>query len=69
MPGLMHARRVDEHDLAAGTVNDALYAVPRSLRFVGNSRDLFADEAIQKRGFSGIWPADERDIAASKTFR
>jgi hypothetical protein len=40
--------------------------MPGRLRFVRNSRDLFADEPIEQRRFSGIRTAYQCDVTAAK---
>jgi hypothetical protein len=62
----VNAGRVDKDDLAVITSNDALDSMPCSLRLVGNGSDLLADQPIQKRGFTGIWTADQGDVAAAE---
>lgn len=62
--GLMNAGRIDENDLAFRQRDNALYLMPRGLRFVRDGGDLFADQPIQKGRFAGIRPADKRDVTA-----
>ena len=66
MTWFVNARRVNENYLSVFHCYDALNFMARRLRFVGNSRDLFADKTIQQCGLSGIWTADKACIAAAK---
>jgi len=58
------ARRVDKNDLSVAACDNTLDAVPRRLRLVRDSRDLFADEAVEQRRFARVRPPDERDQTA-----
>ena len=55
----MHARRIDKNDLPVIARHDALNAMPRRLRLVRNSRDLFADQPVEQRRFTRIGPANQ----------
>ena len=66
MPGFMNARRIDEDYLPGLGAVDTLDPMPRCLRFIRDSGDLLADDAIEKRGFSGIRSAYKRGVTAVK---
>ena len=62
--GLVHARRIDKHDLRRGMNFLARFhfqhaddAVARGLRFGRDDGDLFAGQGVHQRAFAGIRPA------------
>ncbi len=59
--GFVQSRRVDENNLALRRCHDSLNAIARRLRFVGDDRNFLPDDAIQKRRFARVRPADNRD--------
>ena len=58
MPGVS-----DEHDLAFGTMDDAVIGVARGLRFGRDDGDLGADQRIEQRGFADVGATDEHGEA------
>lgn len=58
MPWFVHARGVDENYLPGVAGMNALDPMPSGLRFVRDSRDLLADDAVEKCRFSGVRPAN-----------
>ena len=57
---LMDAGRVQENQLGVIQMLHAQDAGPRRLRLVGDDGDFFAEEPIQKRGFSDVGAAHQR---------
>jgi hypothetical protein len=55
---LVNAWGIDENDLPGIAAVNALDAMTCGLRFVRDRRDLLADDAVKKRGFSGVRPAN-----------
>src|SRR5439155_13719266 len=64
--GLMHARRVNQNDLAFRSRDDAENFEASRLRLVRNGRNLFADQSIEQRRLARIRPADEGDVAGAE---
>ena len=67
--GLLHAREVDQHELAAVAValaDDPADRAPRGLRLVGDDRDLRADERVHERRLADVRPAGDRDEARAR---
>ena len=62
---LRHARRIDEHVLAAGQRQDAVQQVPRGLRLGRDDRELLADQPVEEARLAGVRPADQADGAAA----
>ena len=60
---LVHAGRVDEHDLAVRVVLHADDPRARGLRLVGHDRELVPDDAVQQRGLAGVRAAEEGNEA------
>jgi hypothetical protein len=63
--GFVQSRRVDKDDLAFRRRDDALNAIARRLRFVGDDRNFLPDDAIYKRRLTRVRPADDRDESCS----
>ena len=64
--GLWMPRRVDDHELAVGAVQDAADRAPRRLRLVAGDRDLLADQRVRERRLADVRSADERDEAGRR---
>ena len=62
----MDAGRIDKDDLTFLVGVDALNSMACGLRLVRDGGDLFADNAIQERGFARVRTPDQRSIAAVK---
>jgi hypothetical protein len=62
----VNAGRIDKNDLPISACDNALYAMTRRLRLVGNSRYLFTDEPIKQRRLTGIRSPDQADITAAE---
>ena len=58
--GRVQPGRIDEYHLRVRQILDAGDAVPGRLRPRGDDRELLTDQAVQKRGFPSVGPADER---------
>ncbi len=73
--GFVHAGSVDEHNLptvfafALRNVDDALYAVARSLRLGRNDRQFLADKSVQQSGLAGVRPAKNADESGAEWHR
>ena len=61
--GFVNAGGVEKRDLPAGDVGHTQNPLARRLRLVGRDRDLVADQRVHERRFSGVRPADERNVA------
>ena len=63
---LVHAGRINENDLASGTlafgldVENALDVHARGLRLFRDDGDFLADQRIEQRAFTGVGTADDR---------
>ena len=57
----VNAGRIEKNHLRIGPIRNREDSVPRRLWFVGDDRDLLADESVQKRGLSDVRPTDDRD--------
>ena len=62
----MKARSVDENQLRAGAIHDALNPIAGGLGASRDNGDFAADELIDQRGFAGIGTAEKRDEAGSE---
>lgn len=65
--GVEEAGSIDEYDLAARMVDDAVKGVARRLGFRGDDGDLPANEGVEKGGFAGVGPADQGCEAGAET--
>jgi hypothetical protein len=61
----LHARQVDEHDLAVIVRRHAADRPPRRLRLVGDDRDLPPDDRVHERRLADVRPAGEGDEAGA----
>src|SRR5688500_20184668 len=59
----MHARCVDEHNLAFRFRDDSLDAKASGLWFIRDGSDLLPNQSIQQSRFASIWPPNKSDIA------
>ena len=57
---LVDAGRVDEHDLHVRPREHPSYLRPRRLRFVGDDRDLRAENVVEQRRLPDVGPPDQR---------
>ena len=62
----MDSRCINKNDLTIGARYDALDLETGRLRLVRNSRNLFADQAIEESRFSGVGTADKSDVATTE---
>ena len=66
MAWLMNAWRINEDDLRIITIDYSVYSMAGRLRFVRNSSDLLANQTVEQCRFTGVRPADERNVSTSK---
>ena len=70
--GLVHPRRVDQHNLGRIAVlrfwnlQNALDAVARGLRFGRDDGQLLANQCVQQRGLAGVGPAEDANKTCAK---
>jgi hypothetical protein len=67
----VNARSIDQHYLTAqflvlGYVNDSQYPVAGGLRFGTDYGQLFSDESVEERGFTGIGTAQNANESGVK---
>src|SRR6266404_1206049 len=62
----VHSGGVDKDNLALGSCYYTLDSVASSLGFIGDCRDFFTHQPVQKSTFPGIGAANQRDVTSAK---